>query len=65
MRVLGLFAQVVLLYVLILSMAAFVVWLGPGFGSVNGQLVFLFCMVAAVPAAWKAANGTAGAWDWS
>jgi hypothetical protein len=61
MQFLGLFAQAVMLYVLILAMAAFVVWLGPGFGSNNGQMVFLFCMVAAVPAAWKAANGTAGA----
>ncbi|HEY0234237.1 MAG TPA: hypothetical protein VGC86_04160 [Afipia sp.] len=38
-------------YAVTIAITAFVIWIGPGFRDLNGQLAFLFCLVAGLPLA--------------
>ncbi len=52
----GIIFKAAIFYVAMIAAAVIVVWLGPGFSETNGQLVFLFCLVAGIPAAITAAK---------
>lgn len=56
MRLLTILAYAVALYAAMLVLAVLVVWIGPGFGDINGQLMLLFCAAIGFPAAFKTAH---------
>jgi hypothetical protein len=56
MRLLTILAYSVALYAAMLVLAALVVWMGPGFGDLNGQLMLLFCAFIGFPAAFNTAS---------
>lgn len=48
--------RAVMFYVFLMVVTTLVVWIGPGFHEVKGQMVFLFVLAAGVPASFKAAR---------
>lgn len=59
MSLLTLLARAVLIYLAIVVIAALVVSQVYGLKQVQGQMALLFCLVAGLPAAFKAARGFA------